>query len=77
MSISNEAVRAALSQVIDPNTGKDLNTSRSIKNIRLDGGDVALDVELGYPAKSQLDGIRKAVISAVRGVEGAGNVSVN
>jgi ATP-binding protein involved in chromosome partitioning len=77
MSISIEAVKAALSNVIDPNTGKDFNTSRSAKNIRLDGNDVALDIELGYPAKSQIDNIRKAVIAAVRGVEGAGNVSVN
>jgi ATP-binding protein involved in chromosome partitioning len=77
MSISVESVKAALSQVIDPNTGKDLNTSKAARNIRLDGSDVALDVELGYPAKSQLDAIRKAVIGAVRGIEGAGNVSVN
>ncbi|MEC4718941.1 iron-sulfur cluster carrier protein ApbC [Noviherbaspirillum sp. CPCC 100848] len=77
MSISIEAVKAALSQVVDPNTGKDLVSGKSAKNIRLDGADVMLDVELGYPAKSQMDGIRKAVITAVRAVEGAGNVSVN
>jgi ATP-binding protein involved in chromosome partitioning len=77
MSISIETVKAALSQVIDPNTGKDLVSAKSAKNIRLDGADVMLDVELGYPARSQLDLIRKATIAAVRGVEGAGNVSVN
>ncbi|RJF99828.1 iron-sulfur cluster carrier protein ApbC [Noviherbaspirillum saxi] len=77
MSISIESVKAALSQVIDPNTGKDLVSSKSAKNIRLDGADVMLDVELGYPAKSQLDTIRKATIAAIRAVEGAGNVSVN
>lgn len=77
MSISIEAVKAVLSQVVDPNTGKDLNASKSIKNVRLDGSDVALDVELGYPAKSQFDAIRKAVITAVRSIDGAGNVSVN
>jgi ATP-binding protein involved in chromosome partitioning len=77
MSISIETVKAALSQVIDPNTGKDLNASKSAKNIRVDGNDVTLDVELGYPAKSQIDAIRKAVIAAVRGVEGVGNVSAN
>jgi ATP-binding protein involved in chromosome partitioning len=77
LSITIEAVKAALSQVIDPNTGKDLNSSKSAKNIQLDGVDVTLDVELGYPAKSQIDGIRKAAIAAVRRVEGVGNVSVN
>ena len=77
MSVTIEAVKTALSQVIDPNTGKDLISSKSARNIQLDGNNVSLDVELGYPAKSQIDGIRKAVIAAVRGVDGAGNVSVN
>jgi ATP-binding protein involved in chromosome partitioning len=77
MSLSVDAIKAALSQVIDPNTGKDLVSSRSAKNIHVEGSDVVLDVELGYPAKSQIDMIRKSVIAAVRGIEGAGNVSVN
>jgi ATP-binding protein involved in chromosome partitioning len=77
MSITIEDVKAALGQVIDPNTGKDLVSGKSARNIKLDGADVTLDVELGYPAKSQLDAIRKAAIAAVRGVPGAGNVSAN
>jgi ATP-binding protein involved in chromosome partitioning len=77
MSISIEAVKAALSQVIDPNTGKDLVSTKSAKNIRLEGNDVVLDVELGYPAKSQIDGIRRAVIAAIKGINGAGNVTAN
>jgi ATP-binding protein involved in chromosome partitioning len=43
----------------------------------LDNADVTLDVVLGYPAKSQIDAIRKATIAAIRSVAGAGNVSVN
>jgi ATP-binding protein involved in chromosome partitioning len=77
MSITIEAVKAALSTVIDPNTGKDLQSGKSVKNIQLDGNDVAFDIELGYPAKSQIDGIRKSAIAAVRAIDGAGNVSVN
>lgn len=72
-----EDINAALRTVVDPNTGRDLVTSRSARNVRLDGADVSLDVELGYPAKSQIDPIRKAVIAAVRTVSGVGNVSVN
>ncbi len=77
MSTTVEAVRDALSKVIDPNTGKDLVSSKSAKNIQVDGGNVSLDVELGYPAKSQIDGIRNAVIAAVRTVPGVANVSAN
>ncbi len=37
-----------------------------LKNLKIDGGDVAFDVELGYPAKSQIPALRKALIAAAR-----------
>jgi ATP-binding protein involved in chromosome partitioning len=77
MSITAEDVKAALSAVVDPNTNKDFVSSKSLKNIQVDGGNVALDVELGYPAKSQIAGIRSAVIAALRQIPGVENVSVN
>ena len=77
MSVTEQQIQAALREVVDPNTGKDLATSRAARNIRLDGGDVTLDVELGYPAKSQIDPIRRAVIARLKGVPGVGNISVN
>ena len=77
MSITVDSVRDALSRVIDPNTGKDLVSSKSAKNLKVDGGNVSLDVELGYPAKSQIDGIRDMVIDAVRALPGVTNVSAN
>ncbi len=77
MSITAEDVKAALATVVDPNTNKDFVSSKSVKNIQVDGGNVALDVELGYPAKSQIAGIRTAVIAALRQLPGVENVSVN
>ncbi|WP_050476852.1 iron-sulfur cluster carrier protein ApbC [Herbaspirillum rhizosphaerae] len=77
MSITTEAVKTALSQVVDPNTGKDLVAGKSIKNIQLDGADVAFDVELGYPANSQIELIRSAAEAAVQGVAGVGSVKAN
>ncbi|GAB3543973.1 iron-sulfur cluster carrier protein ApbC [Noviherbaspirillum agri] len=77
MTITIEAVKAALSQVIDPNTGKDLVSGKSAKNIQVNGADVSLDVELGYPAKSQIEMIRQATVDGLRKVQGIGNVQVN
>jgi ATP-binding protein involved in chromosome partitioning len=77
MSITADDVKAALSKVIDPNTGKDFVSSKSIKNIQVDGGDIALDLELGYPAKSQIASLRAAVVNGVRTIPGVGNVSVS
>jgi ATP-binding protein involved in chromosome partitioning len=77
MSLTEAAVTEALKSVVDPNTGKDMVSTRQVKNLKVDGGDVFFDVELGYPAKSQLPALRKALIAAVRTLAGVENVSVN
>ena len=77
MSMTVDDIKAALVKVIDPNTGKDLVSSKSAKNIKIEGADVSLDVELGYPAKSQFDLIRQAVLVAIEALPGVGKVSVN
>ena len=76
MTVSESTLLEALRQVVDPNTGKDFVSSRQLKNLRLEGGDVSFEVELGYPAKSQIPLLRKALIAAARGVPGVSNVSV-
>ncbi|MBL8328084.1 MAG: iron-sulfur cluster carrier protein ApbC [Rubrivivax sp.] len=77
MPNTDQALLTALQTVIDPNTGKDLVSSRQVKNLRVEGDEVSFDVELGYPAKSQVAPLRKALIAAARTVPGVGNVSVN
>src|SRR3954453_23866446 len=68
---------AALAAVQDPNTGSDFVSTKALKNLQVTGGDVAFDVELGYPAKSQVPMLRQALVAAARGVPGVTNVSVN
>jgi ATP-binding protein involved in chromosome partitioning len=77
MSLTEATVTEALKAVVDPNTGKDMVSTRQVKNLKVEGGDVVFDVELGYPAKSQLPSLRKALIAAVRTLPGVENVSVN
>ena len=74
---TQDQLLAALATVLDPNTGKDFVSSKSVKNLQVTGDDVAFDVELGYPAKSQIPAIRKSLIAAAKAVPGVGNVSVN
>ena len=68
MSVMEQALLDALKQVIDPNTGKDFVSTKAIKNLVLSEGDVTFDVELGYPAKSQIPGFRKLLIAAAKNV---------
>ena len=76
-ALSEAALLDALKAVIDPNTGQDFVSTKQLKNLRLEGGDVAFDVELGYPAKSQVGALRKSLIAAARAVPGVENVSAN
>jgi ATP-binding protein involved in chromosome partitioning len=76
MSITAEEVKAALASVIDPNTGKDFVSSKEVKNIKVEGGTVSLDIELGYPAKSQQPAIRTMVSEALSKLAGVSEVSV-
>ena len=77
MTVTVQAITDAIKAVIDPNTGKDFVSTKAVKNLTVSDGDVAFDVELGYPAKSQIAGLRKALIAAAKAVPGVGNVSVN
>ncbi|MCH7342410.1 iron-sulfur cluster carrier protein ApbC [Pelomonas sp. CA6] len=78
MSALNEAsLLQALQAVIDPNTGRDLVQTKQLKNLRIQGGDVSFEVELGYPAASQIDALRGRLIAAARTVPGVANVSVS
>jgi ATP-binding protein involved in chromosome partitioning len=74
---SPEQLLAALAGVIDPNTGKDFVSTKQLKNFQVEGGQVSFDVELGYPAKSQVPQLRSALVAAAKGVGGVENVSVN
>jgi ATP-binding protein involved in chromosome partitioning len=76
MSLSEAAVQGALRQLVDPNTGKDFVSTRSARNIKVAGEDVSLDIELGYPGRTQLEPIRRQVVQALKAA-GARNVSVN
>ena len=77
MTVNVQAVSDAIKSVIDPNTGKDFVSTKAVKNLSVTDGDVSFDVELGYPAKSQIADFRKNLIAAAKTVAGVGNVSVN
>jgi ATP-binding protein involved in chromosome partitioning len=75
MSVTEASVQEALRKLVDPNTGKDYVSTRSARNIQVSGNDVALEIELGYPGKSQHEPIRREVVQALKSA-GAANVSL-
>ena len=77
MAVTEQALLAALSSVLDPHTGKDYVSTRALRNLQVTGADVAFDVEMGYPAQSLVPALRGQFVAAAKTVEGVGNVSVN
>ncbi|VTU20652.1 Flagellum site-determining protein YlxH [Variovorax sp. PBL-H6] len=77
MTVTPQALAEALKTVLDPNTGKDFVSTKSLKNLQIHEGDVSFDIELGYPAKSQVPALRKALVAAAKSVPGVENVSAN
>ncbi|MEW6687984.1 MAG: iron-sulfur cluster carrier protein ApbC [Pseudomonadota bacterium] len=75
MPLSEADVRAALGKLVDPNTGKDFVASRALKSLKIADGRIALEIELGYPGKSQFEPIRHQVIEALQAA-GAPGASV-
>jgi len=68
-------VQAVLAKLVDPNTGKDYNATRSVKSVKAADGKIAVEIELGYPGKSQFEPIRHQVIDALKAA-GAPGASV-
>src|SRR3954469_8549124 len=74
---TTEQLLAALAAVKDPNTGSDLVSTKQVRNLQVNGAEASFEVELGYPAKSQVPQLRTALIAAAKSVQGIENVSVN
>jgi ATP-binding protein involved in chromosome partitioning len=53
MPVNETALLDALKSVIDPNTGKDFVSTRQVKNLRIEGGDVAFDVDSAIPRRAR------------------------
>jgi len=77
MAVTEQLVQDALKSLIDPNTHKDYFTTKSARNIKVEGDKVSVEILLGYPAKSQLGPIREQVTQALKALPGVGGVTVN
>ena len=55
MSLTADHVRSRLSSFVDPNTGTDLVSSKSVGGVGVDGSQTAVEIKLGYPADRQRD----------------------
>ena len=57
-AVTEQQVMDAIKGVNDPNTGRDFVSARAIKNMNVVDGEVAFELDLGYPAKSHVADMR-------------------
>lgn len=76
MSITETDIRDCLKHLIDPNTETDFVSGKSLKKVAIDNGKVAVDIELGYPAKSQIEPIKKQISEALLSLAGVETAEV-
>jgi len=77
MAVNQVDVEQALRGVIDPNTGRDFVASKSVRRIQVDGDSITVDVQLGYPARSQHELLKRLAHDAVAALPGVAHVNVS
>ncbi len=77
MAVSELQVQTALKELVDPNTHKDYVSTKSARNIKIDGGAVSVDILLGYPAQSQLAVIKQQIEDALKTLPGVTAATAN
>jgi ATP-binding protein involved in chromosome partitioning len=76
-SMLENNVLTVLKQTIDPNTGRDFVSEKTVKKIDVNGADVTVDIVLPYPAASVLDSLRAELRQVLQAVEGIGQLTIN
>jgi ATP-binding protein involved in chromosome partitioning len=76
-TINRAEVESLLKAVIDPNIDADLISARFVKSIDIDGSNVFIKLEVGYPAKSYLDELKTNVEKQLGLLPGVGTISVD
>src|SRR5919108_2706274 len=77
MEVSRDAVLGALAQVIDPELGRSVVELDMVRDVRVDGGDVAVTIALTVPGCPLRASFEEQVADALRPVEGVRSVELS
>lgn len=75
--LTRDQVETALKGWVEPHLGQDLVSAGAIKEIAIDGGRVALTVELGFPAAGYRDELARQLQDVVRAATSATDVKAD
>jgi ATP-binding protein involved in chromosome partitioning len=75
--VTQQQIETKLKEYIDPYMDKDLVSTKSVRNIMIEGDQVVVDVVLGFPAAGYKDGLAAKLKEMVESVEGVAKARVN
>jgi ATP-binding protein involved in chromosome partitioning len=75
--LTKERVEAAMKEYVQPDLDRDLVSAKCVKGIDIEGDQVRVKIELGFPAKSVAEQVKTAVADKVKAVAGVGMVQVD
>lgn len=77
MTITHSQIETTLKAVVDPVTNEDYVTSKAVRDIQIEqNDDVAVTIELGYPARSVLETTRQQIKQVLQTIPGIGAITV-
>ncbi|MDH3325626.1 MAG: iron-sulfur cluster carrier protein ApbC [Gammaproteobacteria bacterium] len=76
-NVSQLAIETQIKKYVDPYLGKDLVSVNAVKNIAVDGENITIDLEMGFPVQGYESSIRENIIKHVSSISGAENVTIN
>ena len=77
LNTSPDAIKSALTGVQDINLEKDIVSADMVKDIQIDGDNIRLSLQMGYPANGYIDTLRDAVTERLRQIPGVQGVDLN
>jgi len=75
-AVTEENIRTALSQIVDPFSDKTLPAAKIVKEITIDGGQLSLTLELGYPVGRGCEALRETVLETLTAIGGIDQVDL-
>ena len=75
-TVTKDTIEEALSGIVDPHTGLDLVTGKSVNDCVVDNQNVSIDLVLGYPANGWHPNLKQEVVDVVSKLENIQSVDV-
>ncbi len=77
MSITQDQIESAIKEYIDPYLESDLVSAKVVKNIKIDGDTVVVDIVMGFPLAGYKDKLVSSIQERVAKVDGIATATIN